>query len=181
MDACHPSLPPTAAGAVTVAALIIAVIVSQVLGPTTTSGAQPAALMATFYQPPVDAPVIDAFRPPGTPYGPGNRGLEYDTADDTVVSSSAGGTVTFAGWIGDKAFITLRHDDAVSTTYSNLTRLDVAEGDTVLARTPIGLAGSGFHFGAKRASHYLDPAVLLAASASRDRPSRAVLIAPDAG
>ena len=34
----------------------------------------PAAAAAPHYTPPVDAPVVDPFRPPTTPYGPGHRG-----------------------------------------------------------------------------------------------------------
>src|SRR5688500_89657 len=36
------------------------------------------------YQPPVDAPVADRFRPPATPYGAGNRGVDYDTSTGDV-------------------------------------------------------------------------------------------------
>ena len=32
---------------------------------------------SVIYTPPVDAPIQDPFRPPATPYGPGNRGIEY--------------------------------------------------------------------------------------------------------
>ena len=49
------------------------------------------------YRLPVDAPVVDGFRPPTTPYGPGNRGLEYATVAGTEVRAAAGGRVTFAG------------------------------------------------------------------------------------
>ena len=43
------------------------------------------------YLPPVEAPVADPFRPPTTPYGPGNRGLEYATAPGTPVRAAADG------------------------------------------------------------------------------------------
>ena len=32
-----------------------------------------------LYTPPVDAPVVDPFRPPAGPYGSGNRGLDATT------------------------------------------------------------------------------------------------------
>ncbi|HVF32473.1 MAG TPA: hypothetical protein VM933_05500, partial [Acidimicrobiales bacterium] len=37
--------------------------------------------LAVHYRPPVDAtPLVDTFRPPATPYGAGNRGIDYATA-----------------------------------------------------------------------------------------------------
>ena len=41
--------------------------------------------------PPVDAPVLDPFRLPAGPYGPGNRGIEYDTEPGEIVLAAAGG------------------------------------------------------------------------------------------
>src|SRR5690606_16673870 len=35
------------------------------------------------YDPPVDAPITDPFRPPPQPWLPGNRGIEYATAPGT--------------------------------------------------------------------------------------------------
>ncbi len=42
------------------------------------------------YVPPVDAPVVDGFRPPATPFGAGNRGLEYGTDPGTPVAAVGG-------------------------------------------------------------------------------------------
>ena len=39
------------------------------------------------YEPPVDAVVVDGFRPPATPFGAGNRGLEYGTDPGTAVAA----------------------------------------------------------------------------------------------
>ena len=41
------------------------------------------------YQPPVDAEVVDGFRPPATRFGAGNRGLEYATTPGTEVRAAA--------------------------------------------------------------------------------------------
>src|SRR5699024_4022539 len=49
------------------------------------------------YSPPVDAPVIDPFRPPSRPFGPGNRGLTYGVAPLTPVRAAGDGEVVFAG------------------------------------------------------------------------------------
>ena len=58
---------------------------------------RPRAQESVDYRPPVDAPVVDPFRPPATTYGPGNRGLTYDLAPATAVRASAPGEVVFAG------------------------------------------------------------------------------------
>src|SRR2546426_469687 len=42
-----------------------------------------------LYRPPVEAPVTDPFRPPLTPYGPGNRGIEYATVPGASVHAAA--------------------------------------------------------------------------------------------
>lgn len=36
----------------------------------------PSAAAEGAYSPPVDAPIVDPFRPPATAYGPGNRGID---------------------------------------------------------------------------------------------------------
>ena len=44
----------------------------------TTLSVPPARAVAlVVLTPPVDAPVLDPFRAPAGPYGPGNRGIEY--------------------------------------------------------------------------------------------------------
>jgi len=60
------------------------------------------------YRPPVDAPISDPFRPPSNPYGAGNRGLEYATERGTPVAVAADGTVTFAGVVAGKRWVTIR-------------------------------------------------------------------------
>src|SRR5690242_4351821 len=72
------------------------------------------------YVPPVDAPVIDPFRPPPNPYAAGNRGLEYGTAPGDPVRASADGIVIFAGQVGGTLHITIRHADGLRTSYSFL-------------------------------------------------------------
>ena len=66
---------------------------------------------AVTYQPPVDAPVVDPFRPPKTTFGAGNRGLTYDLEPGTPVRASAPGTVVFAGWVAGTRHVTVLHGD----------------------------------------------------------------------
>ena len=79
--------------ALTGAALCIVVVV--VAGARLPAAAQSSS--EPVYRPPVDSPVHDPFRAPDTPYGPGHRGIEYDTAPGTPVAAVTQGTVVFAG------------------------------------------------------------------------------------
>lgn len=116
------------------------------------------------YVPPVDAPVADGFRAPETPFGPGNRGLEYDTVAGTEVRASADGEVVFAGPVAGSQHLTLRHADGVRTSYSFLRDLRVRRGDAVSQGTVLGTTEMRLHFGARLGDHYFDPSSLFQAS-----------------
>jgi hypothetical protein len=117
------------------------------------------------YRPPVDAPVIDPFRPPASRFGPGNRGLEYGTSPGTPVGAAADGRVTFAGAVGGTRHVTVLHADGVRTTYSFLDRVDVLIGQRVRQGDPVGTTMGALHLGARRGDAYFDPATLFAPDA----------------
>jgi len=119
------------------------------------------------YAEPVDAPVIDRFRPPSTPYGPGNRGWEYATEAGGVVRAAADGIVTFAGTVGGSTAVTISHADGLRTSYSYLTATSIRTGDRIRLGDPVGQSGARLHFGVRRGEVYLDPAVLFAPPAVR--------------
>jgi septal ring factor EnvC (AmiA/AmiB activator) len=119
---------------------------------------------AVTYQPPVVAPVADRFRAPATPYGPGNRGLEYATVPGTPVRAAAAGTVAFAGQVGGHLHVTVAHADGVRTTYAFLGTIRARTGDAVAAGDAVGGAGRRTLWTARLGDVYLDPAALLAAS-----------------
>jgi murein DD-endopeptidase MepM/ murein hydrolase activator NlpD len=112
------------------------------------------------YVPPVDAPVVDPFRPPLVPWGPGNRGLEYDTAPGDLVWASGDGVVTFAGQVGGMLHVTVAHADGLRTGYSFLDDVAVTAGQAVRQGDTVGHAGTTFHFGARIGTAYVDPAAL---------------------
>jgi hypothetical protein len=130
-----------------------------------------------IYVPPVDAPVHDPFRAPATPYGPGHRGIEYDTAPGTSVTSSAPGTVAFAGPVAGRRWVTIDHADGVRTTYGPLDRIDVAAGQSVDGGSPIGTTDGRLLFTARVGGNYIDPALLLTTEPGKVRlvPEPAVL------
>ena len=121
------------------------------------------------YLPPVEAPVVDAFRPPSTPYGAGNRGLEYGTAPDTPVTAAADGVVSFAGSVAGSQHVTVRHPDGVRTTYSFLARIDVVVGQHVTQGQVVGRTTDHLHLGARRGDAYFDPASLFGADRAQVR------------
>lgn len=119
------------------------------------------------YSPPVDAPVADPFRPPTTPYGPGNRGIEYATAAGTTVVASADGTVQFAGAVAGQQWVTLNHADGVRTTYGPLAEFNVSVGARVRRGDPVGASAGALLFTARIGEAYIDPASLFDAGPPR--------------
>ena len=109
------------------------------------------------FRPPVDAPVTDPFRPPEDPYGPGNRGIEYDTEPGDVVRAAASGTVEFAGAVAGTLHVTVDHGGGLLSTYSYLQRISVRVDSTVAQGTVIGIAGERLHFGVRLEGRYTDP------------------------
>ena len=110
------------------------------------------------FRPPVDAPVVDPFRPPENPYGPGNRGVEYDTEPGDVVRAAAAGTVVFSGAVAGSLYVTLDHGGGVLSTYSYLQRISVRAGADVAAGQVIAIAGERLHFSVRVDGSYADPA-----------------------
>ena len=176
-------------------AAFVAVVVALITG----SGRAAAAIgdddragpTAVTYLPPVDAPVVDRFRPPTTPYGPGNRGIDYATAPGQPVSAAAPGEVVFAGRVGNGLHVVVRHADGIRTSYSFLGGITVERGDHVDQGTVLGRAaddGTPLHFGARAGTDdddgnngnttYLDPLVLLGqVAAGQEQQPHAHLVA----
>lgn len=117
---------------------------------------------AAEWQPPVDAPIVDPFRPPASRYGAGNRGLEYGISGDQIVRAVDAGTVVFAGRVGGSAHITIDHGEGLRSTSAFVSRIDVVRGQRVRQGQVIGAAGPGFHLTARLGDTYVDPALLFA-------------------
>ena len=115
---------------------------------------------AVTYRPPVDAPIVDAFRPPAENWNSGNRGLEYATARGTAVAAAAAGEVVFAGPVADGLHVVVLHDDGLRTSYSFLALVGVRRGDKVRQGQVLGTTQERFHFGVRAGDAYLDPAKL---------------------
>lgn len=142
--------------------------------PLVTPAAHAAPPGAVTYAPPVDGAPSDLFRPPSTPYGPGNRGVDYATEPGTAVRTAAPGEVVFAGVVGFTRHVVVLHPDGLRTSYSFLERISVRRGDRLPAGAVVGIAGAAFHFGVRAGDAYLDPLALFGGGADR------VHLVPDA-
>jgi murein DD-endopeptidase MepM/ murein hydrolase activator NlpD len=121
---------------------------------------------------PVDRPVRDPFRLPAGQYGPGNRGLEYDTVTGDPVRAIGAGRVVFAGPVAGRLVLSVDHPDGRRSSLVGLASLRVAVGDLVARGTTVGAAASGLHLGLREGDRYVDPAPFLSSIRRR-----AVLVA----
>ncbi|MEA2517061.1 MAG: hypothetical protein QOG16_899 [Actinomycetota bacterium] len=115
-----------------------------------------------WFIPPVDGAIARRFEPPGTEWGPGHRGIDYAVSSGTAVRAIGDGTVSFAGDVAGTLAVTISHGEGLESTYSDLSAIDVAEGDVVDQGFWIGRSGSahgadGLHLGVKLAGAYVDP------------------------
>jgi len=116
------------------------------------------------YRSPVDAPVIDPFREPSSPYGPGNRGIEYATVPGAPVRAVAAGAVVFAGSVAGTLYVTVLHADGLRSSYGFLRSVSVRQGERLPARAEVGRSSDHLHLGVRRGDVYLDPESLFAAA-----------------
>ena len=135
-----------------------------------THGAIPFAPAYGTYAWPVVGRIIDPYRPPSSPYGPGHRGMDIAAPVGTSVHAASGGVVAFAGSVAGSLFVSIDHPDGVRTTYGYLSSVAVSRGDVVARDQVIAASGLGhpgkspphLHFGARLDGNYIDPLPLLA-------------------
>lgn len=118
-------------------------------------------LVAGCLVPPVDAQVVDPFRPPTCVWCPGNRGIEYGPTLGHEVRAAAAGTVSFSGRVAGPLYVVLQHSDGTRTTYGGLLTTDRSRGEYVALGEMVGTAGFTLHFGLRRGDDYLDPTPML--------------------
>ncbi len=108
-------------------------------------------------QPPTDRVVVDPFRAPSSPYGAGNRGLEYDTTVGDSLLAAGPGVVVFAGLVAGTQHVTIDHGGELLSSYSFVDRVLVHLGDEIVGGEVIAIAGDRFHFGTRIEGRYVDP------------------------
>ena len=144
---------------------------TRTIGASIASDAAPPA--EPVYAPPVDGEVTDPFRPPATPYGPGNRGLEYATRSGGPARSIGGGAVTFAGPVAGRGVVVVEHPDGLRSSLTGLATISVRVGETVVRGQEVGTTAAALHLGVRRGDQYLDPALLFGGGGP---PRHAVLV-----
>src|SRR5262245_47346792 len=124
-----------------------------------------AALAAGTWTWAVTGGVIREFDPADPPAGCGHRGVDIAAAPGTTVLAAADGSVTFAGPVGGRLFLTIDHGGGLESTYSFLEALLVRRGDVVVQGASIARSGTGhagffvphLHFGVRLNDEYQDP------------------------
>jgi murein DD-endopeptidase MepM/ murein hydrolase activator NlpD len=103
---------------------------------------------------------VDPWRPPATPYGPGNLGVDVGSTPGAVALSPADGIVSFAGAVGNSRFVVVASADGIRITVGFLASVRVRTGQIVRRGQPIGTAGTSVHIGARIGEEYVDPTPL---------------------
>ncbi len=137
-------------------AVVVVVLVSIILT-SVASASRPADAADSVFRRPTPAPVLDPFRLPDGKYGPGNRGIEYDTGDLDRVSAAERGTVVFAGPVAGSLFVTVDHGDGLESSYGFVGHILVREAEEVAGGDLVALTDGPFHFSVRLNGEYLDP------------------------
>lgn len=154
-------MPGRVAGRVVRAVAVTAGVLALVLPP---GGGAPATPRGPAAVLPVDGPVVRGFDPPSTPYGAGHRGVDLGALPGTPIRAALGGTVTFAGAVAGRGWVTVDHGGDLDTTYGPVKPRRVHAGDRVRAGQVLGFIGPGqahLDWGARLRGSYIDPLTLL--------------------
>ncbi len=106
---------------------------------------------------PLHRPVVDLFRTPSSPWGPGNRGWEFASEAGDPVVAVGSGVVLFAGWVAGRGVVTLAHPHGLLSSVTGLSEVSVLPGEVVRRGVPIGSATVRLHLGFRRDGVYIDP------------------------
>ncbi len=112
--------------------------------------------------------VVHPYRAPATPYGSGHRGIDLPLARGSPVRSPDDGVVHFAGTVGSRPVLSIRHPGGLLSSFEPVHA--VVTGGTRVGRGQVvgTLADSAghcpedcLHLGARLDGRYLSPLVLL--------------------
>jgi murein DD-endopeptidase MepM/ murein hydrolase activator NlpD len=139
-------------------------------GPWSTAAADGGPRGARAWSWPVDTSrdVARPYRAPPTPYAAGHRGIDLPTPVGATVRSPDDGVVQFAGVVGTRPVLSVRHASGIVSSFEPVDAL-VEAGRQVRRGDPIGTvaASSGhcpldcLHIGARIEGRYFSPLVLL--------------------
>ena len=117
--------------------------------------------------PPVAGGIVDNWRPPSSPYGPGNQGVDLRAVKGDPVQAVGDGVVTFAGQVGGRIFVVIDVGGGIRITLGFLARILVHRGQMVRRGETVGYANGPVHLGARLGITYIDPRPLFAQRAVR--------------
>jgi murein DD-endopeptidase MepM/ murein hydrolase activator NlpD len=144
----------------------VVALLAVLVRPTSGSGVAPEPIVVTVrttsYRWPARRPILDGWRAPANPFGPGNRGLELATIPGDPIVSPQAGTVTFAGPVAGTRYLVIAHGDGFRTTLGGLAAIEVRVGRPVRRGQRVASAGGPTHFGIRYGDTYVDPTPLLA-------------------
>jgi murein DD-endopeptidase MepM/ murein hydrolase activator NlpD len=105
------------------------------------------------------------FIRPGSPWGPGHRGIDLDAATGSVILAPGDGLVTFAGVVVDRGVVTVDHGGTLRSSVEPITPV-VRVGDHVRAGDPLGevsdepghcAPATCVHWGVRLGGDYVNP------------------------
>ncbi|MFZ3451678.1 M23 family metallopeptidase [Arthrobacter sp. 7Tela_A1] len=118
--------------------------------------------------------VVRGFDKPAQRWLAGHRGADLSAAAGTAVRSPAAGTVRFAGYVVDRAVLTVDHGSGLVSSFEPVVST-LSPGEAVAAGQPLGLVdvrspalnppgtkqphcpGSCLHWGVRLDGEYVDP------------------------
>ncbi|MFC0676161.1 murein hydrolase activator EnvC family protein, partial [Brachybacterium hainanense] len=165
-----PRLRPVPASGHATVLMVATMLLALLLLPAAPAGGEPGAPRWLW---PVGEPhpVVRAFEPPASRWGPGHRGIDV-LAPGPEVRAVEDGTVRFAGMLAGRPVLSIQHADGLISTYEPVTA-QVAVGEAVRAGQVVGALeaqgghcadGACLHLGARRGQdRYEDPLLLLGA------------------
>lgn len=139
-----------------------------IIGPVVSLAREPAAESCPWLVP-VDAVVVDPYREPSHPYGPGNRGIEYGVEPGDEVRAVAPGRIGFVGVVAGDRYLVVEHSGSVRSTYGPIGPPRVVRGQQVEAGEDLAPARPGLHLTARLGDDYVDPQPLIDGRCGRPR------------
>ena len=142
-------------------------------------GSAACAIFGTPFSLPISLPinlvVIDQFRAPSCKWCSGNRGIEYRTELESIVTAAAGGIATFVGNVAGTNYVVVKTINNLLVTHGRLQSVSVKSGAVIAVGQTIGVAGESLYIGVRVNGQYTDPRQC-AGLGSMGKP-RAVLVA----
>lgn len=122
-------------------------------------------------------PIARPYLAPATPYASGHRGIDIAAAAGSTLSAPDAGVVHFAGYVVDRAVLSIDHGGGVLSSYEPVTT-SLTAGDVVRRGDAIGVLEAGhcasacLHLGVRVDGEYVSPLLFLGGQ------PRAVLLPP---